>query len=153
MDLDQDFQDLLAAFERASARYLLIGGYAVAVHARPRYTKDIDLWIDPDPDNVVRVAQALAEFGAPPKAVADLQSSGLDEIVWFGMPPARVDLLKRIPGVEFPPAYENRLTIQLGSVKLDVIARADLISAKRAAGRPQDLLDLKALEDPGDSDP
>ncbi len=145
MDLSQDFIDLLAVFERAGARYLLIGGYAVVAHTKPRYTKDIDLWVDPATDNLERVAQALSEFGAPAKAIADIRSCADDEIVWFGVPPGRVDLFKRIPGAEFDPSYRRRARVSLGDIEASVLAVDDLIAAKRAAGRPQDLLDVEAL--------
>lgn len=146
MELSHDFTDLLAALENAGARYLLIGGYAVSIHSKPRFTKDIDLLIDAAPENLDRVALALEEFGAPPQAVNDVRSCPIDEIVWFGSPPGRVDILKAIPGVEFDAAYRNRVTFRLGSVTASVISVDDLIAAKRAAGRPQDLLDVQALE-------
>ena len=65
MSINQDFSDLFAELNAAGARYLLVGGYAIAVHAEPRFTKDLDLWIDPDGDNPSRVYEALDRFGAP----------------------------------------------------------------------------------------
>ena len=145
MDLNQDFRDLLAALEKSRAKYLLVGGYAVAVHAKPRYTKDIDIWIDEASENVKRVCEALREFGAPGQAITDLETSGPDEIVWFGAPPVRVDILKRISGLHFDPAYSRRAVIELGEIRAFVISREDLIVAKQAAGRPQDLVDADVL--------
>jgi hypothetical protein len=83
MDLSQDFCDLLAAFDQAGARYLLIGGYAVSAHSKPRYTKDIDIWIDSDPANLERVGAALQAFGAPEQAIHDVRTCADTEIVWF----------------------------------------------------------------------
>jgi hypothetical protein len=146
MALHQDFKDLLEAFATERVRYLLIGGYAVAFHSRPRFTKDIDLWIDPVPDNVECTARALEQFGAPPDVVQAWRSAGADEIVYLGRPPVRIDLLRAVSGADFAEAYARRATGEWDSVSVSVIGLDDLIAAKRAAGRPQDLLDIKMLE-------
>ena len=145
MNLSDDFHDLLAAFENSQAEYLLIGGYAVTLHSEPRYTKDIDLWIGSSAENLERVAAALEAFGAPASAIDDVKTCAADEIVCNGSPPGRVDILKSIPGIEFADAYSNRVAIRLGEVTASVISIADLITAKTAAGRPQDLVDVAAL--------
>ncbi len=145
MDLSQDFHDLLAAFEKSKARYLLIGGYAVSIHSKPRYTKDIDLWVDDSPTNLESVADALEEFGAPERAIEDLRVCAPNEIVWFGSPPGRVDIFKHIPGVEFEDAYSRKVRLLVGDVSTTLISIDDLIAAKSAAGRPQDLLDIEVL--------
>jgi len=145
VELSQDFTDLLVVFEKAGARYLLIGGYAVVAHTKPRYTKDIDLWVGPAADSIERVVQALSEFGAPARAISDIRTGAADEIVWFGAPPGRVDILKQIPGVVFETAYERRVRVTLGGILVSVLSVVDLIASKRAAGRPQDLLDVEAL--------
>ncbi len=146
MKLSEDFRDLLQELAKAEAEYLLIGGYAVSLHGRPRYTKDIDIWIRPTSDNVQKVAAALVAFGAPPQAVSDVLTGDEDDIVWFGQAPARVDVLKRIPGVGFDEAYASRVMLDLGSMVACVISVPHLIAAKRATGRPEDLLDVKYLE-------
>lgn len=151
MALSQDFRDLLAAFGARQVRYLLIGGYAVAFHAKPRFTKDLDLWVEPTEENLARAVAALSDFGAPPQALEDLVSSRDDEIIWFGVPPARVDLLKRVPGVAFGVAYARRVEATWEDVGVAVIGRDDLIRAKEAAGRPQDLLDAANLAAPADT--
>jgi hypothetical protein len=80
--------DLLAAFADADVRYLIIGGYAVGFHDRPRATKDLDLLLADDPDNVERACRALAAFGAAPATIDALRHSQKDEVVWFGVPPS-----------------------------------------------------------------
>ncbi len=151
-DLPADFVELLAAFDRAEVRYLVIGGYAVGYHDRPRTTKDLDLLLDPAPDNVRRACDALAEFGAPPDVVQDLAAAGADEIVWFGRPPLRVDFLKQASGVDFPDAWSRRVSDHWNGVPVSIVSRDDLVRAKRAAGREQDLLDARNLDRarPGD---
>lgn len=144
--LHQDFKDLLAAFARASARYLLVGGYAVAFHSRPRFTKDIDIWVDADPANVERVARALEDFGAPPAVVSAARTARADEIVYFGHPPVRVDLLRELPGLRFDDAWPRHVDDVWDGVPVSVIGFDDLLAAKRAAGRAQDLVDVQTLE-------
>lgn len=146
MELYRDFADLLAAFAKHKVRYLIIGGYAVALHGKPRFTKDLDIWIGDSGDNRQRAAAAVADFGAPPFIVASLAESSADDVVWFGSPPLRVDILQKVPGVEFTESWNRRAVMRLGELDVDVLNLAELIASKRAAGRPQDLLDIAGLE-------
>jgi hypothetical protein len=146
MHLPPDFADLLAAFAAAEVRYLVIGGYAVGVHDRPRTTKDLDVYLDPARENITRACSALVEFGAPESIISDLSSASPDEIVWWGAPPLRIDFLQHVPGVTFDEAYVRREQIQSGDIVVSVIGLTDLIASKRAAGRDQDLVDAKRLQ-------
>jgi predicted nucleotidyltransferase len=144
--LDPDFRDLLAAFASCGVEYLVVGGYAVGYHTRPRFTKDIDLWVRDTPENLHRIHDALTQFGAP-ETILDAVSRGRsDEIVWFGISPSRVDLLRHIDGGVFDTAYPRREQASWNGVVVSIIGLDDLIAAKRAAGREQDRLDLRALE-------
>lgn len=145
MDLSQDFYDLLTEFAAAKAEYLLIGGYAVSLHSKPRYTKDVDIWVGDTPDNLLRVKEALEGFGAPEEAIENVMTCGPEEIVWFGSPPTRVDIMKTIPGVEFKSAYARRMTIAISDTVANLISIKDLILAKKASGRKQDLIDIDQL--------
>ncbi len=149
MDLHPDLMDLLAAFSTSSVEYLVVGGWAVSVHSEPRFTKDLDVLIGEDRENLDRAARALQLFGAPPAIVETVEQLGPDEFMFFGVPPARVDLLRRIPGVEFADAWLRRFDVHLDGIVVHVIGRDDLIAAKRAAGRERDLRDLRALERTG----
>lgn len=146
MPANPDFRDLFSALNAAGARYLLVGGYAVAFHAEPRFTKDLDLWIEASAENAQRTYEALRAFGAP---VAELSPDDLaepDRILQIGVPPNRVDIVTSIDGVEFEAGWLNRVETEYGGESIHVIGRAELIENKRACGRPQDLLDLKLLE-------
>jgi hypothetical protein len=143
--MTKDFKDLLKALNAHAIKYLLIGGHAFGVHAQPRTTKDLDIFIRSDPENARAVFNALAEFGAP------LQGMGPDDFAdgttfQIGLPPDRIDILQRIDGVTFDEAWKNRIegTID-GEVPAFVISRDDLIRNKLATGREQDLLDVKVL--------
>jgi hypothetical protein len=144
--LPPDFVDLLTEFDTAEVRYLVIGGYAVGFHDRPRATKDLDLLVGDDADNVSRACDALAAFGASAAIVESFRAAKYDDVVWFGVPPARVDLLKSAEGIEFASAYGRRAHFSSGGVMVPVVAIEDLIAMKRAAGRDQDRVDVKKLE-------
>jgi hypothetical protein len=144
--LPPDFRDLLSAFADEGVEYLLVGGYAVAFHAEPRATKDMDLWIAGSSENVERVFRALARFGAPAHVLEALRTQGPDEFIFFGRPPIRIDLLRSIPGVEFDDAWPHRVATLWHDVPVLVIGRDDLIAAKRASGRPRDLEDADLVE-------
>jgi hypothetical protein len=144
--VNPDFGDLFAALNGAGARYLLVGGYAVAFHAQPRFTKDLDVWTDLDPVNAARVLGALRQFGAPlhELTTADLERPGT--VFQIGVPPNRIDVVTAIDGVTFREAWPDRAETTYGDQTVPVIGRRHLIQNKRASGRPQDLLDLAVLE-------
>jgi predicted nucleotidyltransferase len=146
MDLHPDLIDLLTEFGNFGVEYLVVGGWAVGVHAEPRYTKDLDLFIGPSPENLERVATALGRFGAPAGLIDEVRTMASDEFVFFGVPPARVDLLREIPGVAFEQAWARRKTVRWQGVDVHVLGFDDLVNAKRAAGRPKDREDLRLLE-------
>jgi hypothetical protein len=146
MDLHPDLMDVLRAFSSSNVEYLIVGGWAVSIHAEPRFTKDLGLLIGTAEDNLERAAKALTLFGAPDSIVAQARSLGSDEFLFFGIPPARVDLLRTIPGVSFDEAFSRRLEVEWDGVRVHVLSKQDLIAAKRAAGRERDLRDLRLLE-------
>nr|WP_320132869.1 hypothetical protein [uncultured Holophaga sp.] len=145
MSVNPDFRDLFAALNAAEADFLLVGGYALAVHGVPRFTKDLDIWLRADTTNAPKVWRALEEFGAPfgDLTLEDLSSSGI--VFQMGLPPNRIDLLTSIDGIDFQEAWEHRLTSAYGDQPVAVIGIDDLIRNKRATGRPQDALDAETL--------
>lgn len=146
MDLPSDLIDLLSEFADEKVEYLLVGGQAVALHGVPRFTKDADLWLRDSPENLRRAALALTAFGAPPGTIEALRAArGLD-VVWMGHPPARIDLMKNIPGGDFNRAYSTRRVFQVSGQPVVCVGKTELIAQKRASGRPQDLLDADQLE-------
>lgn len=145
-----DFKDLLSALNAHGVRYLVVGGYAVSFHAQPRATRDLDLLIGATGENGRAVYAALRAFGAPLQGVTaeDLIEPGSS--FRMGTPPVIVDILPRISGVEFDEAWQRRVEVAIDeTLSAPFISREDLIAAKLAAGRPQDLADAVALgEDP-----
>lgn len=146
MFVNKDFSELLQIFETNQVKYMVIGGYAVVQYTEPRFTKDLDVWISTDPTNAVAVYNALREFGAPLENLTPDDFAEDGHFYQMGVPPIRVDVMMGIPGVEFDAAWSRRNTIQFEDISVDFISKSDLILAKRAAGRPQDLIDLNNLE-------
>lgn len=135
------------ALDEAGIRYLVVGGIAVGFHAQPRYTKDLDLLITVSPPDDMRLHQCLKEFGAPVELMEPHEFLQEDFVFFFGSPPWRVDILTSIPGISFEEAYANRVSLPLGGYGAACISKEDLIKAKLASGRPQDLLDLQSLQE------
>jgi hypothetical protein len=145
----KDFKELLSALNAHKVRYLVIGGQAVNVHAQPRATKDLDLWMSPDPANAVALFEALSEFGAPLEGIEVETLLKKGEFFRMGVPPVMVDILSDMEGVDFDEAWARRLDVVVDNrTKLTAgfIGCEDLIAAKKAAGRPQDIADVAALE-------
>jgi hypothetical protein len=143
--VNRDFRDLFAALNDTGARYLVVGAHAVAFHAEPRFTKDLDVWVDASPANAPKVMEALHAFGAPLAGVSETDFATPAATLQIGVAPNRIDITTRIDGVSFEAAWPNRVATQFGDQHIHVIGRADLQANKMAAGRPQDLLDLAAL--------
>ena len=146
MPVNPDFRDLFSAFNAEGVRYLLVGGYAVAFHAEPRFTRDLDLWIDASRANGELVYAALRAFGAPLGKTTAADLAVPEQVLQIGVAPNRVDIVTSIDGVTFEAAWPNRVETEYGDQHIWVIGRADLIANKRASGRPQDGLDIATLE-------
>jgi hypothetical protein len=140
-----DFKELLSLLNDEGVSYLIVGGFALAHYGRPRYTKDLDVWIDAQSDNASRVFKALARFGAPLDRVTVDDLRDPESMLQIGVEPVRVDILSGISGVTFADAWERREPSNYGDVPVFVIGRDDYITNKRASGRPRDLRDIEAL--------
>ncbi len=145
MSVNSNFKDLLNIFNARSIKYLVIGGYAVIYYTEPRYTKDLDIWVSTDQDNAYAVFQALQEFGAPLAGMtpADFMQAGC--VYQIGVAPVRVDILLSLEDMDFEDAWLRRVETTFDDVPVMLIAKEDLITSKRNASRPQDLIDLEWL--------
>jgi hypothetical protein len=145
MPTNPDFRDLLSIFNEEGVEYLVVGAQAYIFYAEPRYTKDMDLWVRPTADNAQRVFRALARFGAPLQGVSPQDFADPEVIYQIGVAPNRVDILASLGGIDFPSAYANRTESTYAGVPFALLGKEDLICSKKAAGRPQDLLDVERL--------
>lgn len=144
--MNSDFRDLLLAFKSFQVEYLVIGGYAVIYYDEPRYTKDIELWVRAEKANAERVYAALKDFGAPIASVTADDFAHEGYFYQIGVPPTRIDILMSVAGVSFDDAWPRRIVENFEGVDMYYVSRADLIAMKKTAGRPQDLIDVAALE-------
>ncbi|HLG20784.1 MAG TPA: hypothetical protein VI895_13345 [Bdellovibrionota bacterium] len=144
--MNQDFLDVLRELLGTESRFLVVGAFALSVHAEPRATGDLDIWVEAAPENAKRVYQALKDFGAPLKdlTVDDLSKPGI--VFQMGLPPNRIDILTKISGVTFEEAWTTRVTIDISGLNVPVIGKELFLVNKKAAGRPKDLLDVDLVE-------
>ncbi|HUT33967.1 MAG TPA: hypothetical protein VNE39_10825 [Planctomycetota bacterium] len=143
MDAIRDFEDMLAFLERYEARYLIIGGLAFIYHAKPRYTKDMDLWVEPSDENVRRANKALAEFGSP-----HLFDLGVrDQVLQIGVAPNRIDLLLDVKGLRFDTAWKKRVRDSYGGVTANWIGLDSLIRVKQQIDHPRHQEDARVLRE------
>lgn len=146
MKINSGFRDLLQSFNAAGVRYLIVGGYAVMVHTEPRYTKDLDLWIDPTEPNARAMLTALAQFGAPIDTVMPEDFLEPDVFFQIGVEPVRIDIMTSVTGLQFRAAWERRITVDFGGQPSPVLCRQDILSSKIAVSRARDKRDIKSLQ-------
>jgi hypothetical protein len=143
MDTIEDFEDLLEMLERHGARYLIVGGLAFIYHAKPRYTKDMNIWIEFTPNNIASANRALTEFGSPKLLDADRD----DRVLQLGIAPDRIDFLLRMAPLDFEKAWENRVRDYYGRVEANWIGLEDLLEIKRAIDKPRHAEDARVLRE------
>jgi len=127
-------------------RYLVVGAYAVIYYAEPRYTKDLDIWVEPSIENARLVWKALAAFGAPLEGVTLEDFCNPEMVYQIGVAPNRIDVMMNIPGVDFSSAWQSKVESTYGGEHINIIGLDDLIKAKKTVDREQDRLDVKTLE-------
>ncbi len=144
--LTPDFKEFIALLNKHNVRYLVVGGYALALHGHPRFTKDIDIWICPDNNNAESLITVLQEFGFSSLNVKKEDFLFPGYIIQLGHPPNRIDLLTSVTGLEFESCYSTRMKMNIDGIHVDFIDRESMKTNKKAVGRLQDLADLENLE-------
>ena len=144
--LTPDFKEFIRSLNDNTVRYLVVGGYAVALHGHPRYTKDIDIRLDLDRENARRLVHAIEQIGFGELGLKSDDFLEVDQIIQLGYPPSRIDLITGLPGVEFDDCYASRVEVEMDGVTVYFINLENLRKNKRASGRLQDLADLENLE-------
>jgi len=145
MVVNKDFKEFIELLNKHEVKYLVVGGYAVAFHGHPRYTKDLDVWIWLEEHNAQKIIDVLIDFG-----FASLQFNREDflnpkNIIQLGQPPNRIDILTELSGVNFEECYEKRKAITINDLEVNFIDLDNLKKNKKASGRFQDLADLENL--------
>lgn len=144
--LSKDFKEFIELLNGHNVRYLVVGGYAVAFHGYPRYTKDLDVWIELSAQNADNVMKALNEFGFGGLGLKSEDFLESDQIIQLGYPPNRIDILTTLKEINFEDCYKARVEVDIQGLKINFIDLENLKHNKRATGRPQDLADAENLE-------
>jgi hypothetical protein len=145
MKTEKDFEDLLKLFNKNKVRYCVVGAYAMAFYAKPRFTKDMDILVEPCPGNAGRVLKSLKEFGFKESNLAARDFIREGKIIQLGYEPLRIDILTSIEGCNFQEVWKNRARGVYGKQKVSFIGLNELVKNKRASDRKQDRADIEML--------
>jgi len=143
---NQDFKEFFQLLNDNQVRYLVVGGYAVALHGYPRYTKDIDIWIELSKENASHILKTLDQFGFESLGLKEKDFLVEEQIIQLGYVPNRIVLTTTLPGISFTNSYEKLLSVEIDGVKVNFIDLESLRKNKKATGRFQDLADLEKLK-------
>jgi len=145
MKPNRDFEEFFELLNKNKVKYVVVGGYAYAIHAEPRFTKDLDIFIKSDKENAKKVLKTLQDFGFGSLKLTEDDFLESGQIIQLGQPPYRIDILTSISGVEFDEAWKNKVAGNYGVQKVFFIGKKELIKNKKASGRKSDLNDLDKL--------
>ncbi len=151
MNTQPDFEELLRLLEEHRVDYMIVGGYAVAFHGYPRFTKDIDVFFDASSENIARLREVLVAFAFQEEDLPRDAFAAKDKVLSFGVPPARVDLINNIDGITYNDARPNTVRGTYGMVEVTFIGFDDLIRNKQSSQRAQDKVDVEELTRPEDT--
>ncbi len=145
--LNEDYKDILRSLSRNKVKFLVVGAYALGMHGYPRATGDFDIWVEASKENSVRIFNALRDFGAPLKQIADSTFSKKGIVFQIGIPPRRIDIINHIDGVSFSKAYPRKKMVNLEGIRIPFISLKDLIKNKQSTGRMKDKVDVAYLKE------
>ena len=148
MTLAEDFEDFVKLLNLHKVEYMVVGGYALAFHGKPRHTGDLDIWIKPSFDNADKMVKVLEDFGFGSLGLTKEDFLRDNYVTQLGYPPLRIDILNAISGVNFDDAYKGRILGQNGELAISFINISDFIANKKASGRAKDIGDINALNKP-----
>jgi hypothetical protein len=143
--LSKDFKEFIKLLNEHKVKYLVVGGYAVAFHGHPRYTKDLDIWIEPSTENAKNLLKALDQFGFGSLDLSLEDFLVSDQVIQLGFPPNRIDLLTTAAGLDFGTCYLSKVIATIDGFQIDFIDIENLKKNKRSIGRSQDLADIENL--------
>jgi predicted nucleotidyltransferase len=146
MTLAQDFEDFIKLLNKHQVDYLVVGGYALAFHGKPRHTGDLDIWINSSESNAEKLVNVIQEFGLASLGLSKFDFMQEGYVTQIGYPPLRIDILNTIDGVKFENAYPNKLLVDVNGIEVRYIGLKEFIENKTASGRSQDIADLKEIK-------
>ena len=145
MILNPDFKEFVKLLIENKVEYLIVGGYAVGIHGYPRYTGDLDIWINNTTENAQRTLNCVESFGFSSYnlSVSDFTKQG--NIIQLGYPPVRIDIINQVDGVDFTKCFKNKKDVNVEDLTLYFIGYEDLLTNKRKTARPRDIDDIENL--------
>ncbi len=144
--LNPDYRDMVECLLKEGVDFMLVGGYAVALHGWPRTTFDIDFWIMANPENAKAVMRAIKAFGAPLMGLTESDFHRPSMVFQIGTEPQRIDIISTADGLDYVDASSRAIKMNIDGLVVKVMSIDDLIVNKRASGRPKDIADALALE-------
>jgi hypothetical protein len=141
----QDFKEFVKLLIENQVEYLIVGGYAVGIHGHPRYTGDLDIWLNPTHKNADLILECVNTFGFSSYGLSKNDFTKEGNIIQLGYPPLRIDLLTQIDGVTFETCFRNRKIVEIDELSVNFIGYQDLLKNKKSSGRLRDLDDLENL--------
>jgi len=142
----QDFREFIELLIKNKAEYMIVGGYAVGIHGHPRYTGDLDIWLNPAPQNAELILKSVNDFGFSSFNLTQADFTKPGNVIQLGYPPLRIDLLTEIDGVTFEECFKNRKEVTIDDLKVNFIGYNDLLKNKKESGRPRDIDDIDHLK-------
>lgn len=147
MDIYRDFEEFIELLNENKVKYLVVGGYALAFHSRPKYTKDIDFWVNNTKSNAVKLLKTIKEFGFESLNITVEDIVNPDNIIQLGYPPVRIDIISEVEGIKFTKAYKSKVIGTYGGVKnIPFLSFEDLIINKSKVKRIHDIADIDWLK-------
>ena len=143
--LNKNFQEFIELLEKHAVKYLVVGGYAVGLHGFPRYTGDLDVFIELSPANAAKILQVFADFGFADLGLKPEDFLEPDMVVEIGREPLKIQILTGIDGVTFDQCYAGRTLLSQGALKIPFIGLDQLLQNKAASPRGKDKIDLVEL--------
>ena len=146
MNIPEDFKEFIELLNSHNVRYLIIGGYAVGFHTRPKFTNDIDVWIENTEINVEKVLQVLNEFGFKSLDITTEDLTAPNMVIQLGYSPVRIDIITGLRGMDFNKAFDEKISGSYLGVKTFFISLENLITSKQNAGREKDIEDIRWIK-------
>ncbi len=144
--LNKDFKEFIKYLNENKVKYLIVGGYAVALHGYPRYTKDMGVWIEMSNENAANMIKALNQFGFDSSGLKKSDFLEPNQFIQLGYPPNRIDIINSLSGVDFESCYSSKVVTMVDDIEVNFIDLENLKKNKKASGRFQDLADVENLE-------